>query len=159
MRRQTEPEMLRLIASYCSKAERCIQDVRKKISTTSISSEVEERIIARLLKERYIDESRYCRSFVKDKFRFNRWGRIKIGYELRGKNISANDINEAISQIDEDEYNSVLYDLLKDKMRTTMGKTAQDNFNKLYRFALSRGFESNLTLQQLKKLYNTNFEF
>ena len=158
MRQKSEPEILYLAASYCSMAERCIQDVRKKIRTACISSEVEERIIARLLKERYIDESRYCRSYVKDKFRLNRWGRIKICYELRGKNISANDIDEAVNQIDEDEYCSILYDLLKDKKRTTKGQTAQDVFNKLYRFAASRGFESNLTIQQLKKLLKASFD-
>ena len=158
MKQLNEQEILHLAASYCSLTERCIYDVRKKIASMCASSEMEERIIAHLLKEKFIDEARFCRSFVKDKFRFNRWGRIKIGFELRGKNIADTLINEAIAIIDEDEYESVLLTLLKDKKRTVKGKTEQDVFPKLYRFAVSRGFESSLTVRQLKKLLKTSFD-
>jgi len=158
MRQQTESEILHFAASYCSIAERCVFDVRKRILSAGASPEMTEQIIKQLKKEKFIDESRYCRSFVKDKFRFNRWGRIKISYELRGKNITSELISEAISQIDEDEYESVLYDLLKDKKRMAKGRTEQDIFRQLYRFAASRGFESHLTVQQLKRLFNTNLD-
>ena len=155
MKQLNEQEILHLAASYCSMAERCIYDVRKKIASAGASPETAERIIAHLLKEKFIDEARYCRSFVNDKFRFNRWGRIKISYELRGKNIDDSLINEAIANIDEDEYESALFALLKDKKRTVKGKTEQDIFAKLYSFAVSKGFESDLTVRQLKK----NFRF
>ena len=72
---------------YCSTAERCIQDVQKKIDAAGLPPDASERIIARLLKERFIDESRFTRFFVNDKLRFNKWGRVKIGYELYKKNI------------------------------------------------------------------------
>jgi len=155
MKQLNEQEILHLAASYCSMAERCIYDVRKKIASVGASPETAERIIAHLLKEKFIDEARYCRSFVNDKFRFNRWGRIKISYELRGKNIPDTLINKAIVNIDEDEYESTLFALLKDKKRTVKGQTEQDIFAKLYRFSVSRGFESDLTVRQLKK----NFRF
>ena len=64
-------------------------------------------------------------------------------------------INEAFTQIDEDEYESVLFALLKEKKRTSKGRTQQDVFPKLYRFAVSKGFESDLTLRQLKKMIET----
>jgi len=153
MRQRNEPEILHWAASYCSLAERCIEDVRLKIVSAGATPDMEERIIARLLKEKFIDETRYCRCFVNDKFRFNRWGRIKIDYELQQKKITSEIIAEAISQIEEDEYESVLYTLLKDKKRTVKGQTEQDIYNKLYRFAMSRGFESYLTVRQLKNLF------
>ena len=155
MKPLNEQEILHLAASYCSLTERCIYDVCKKITSAGASPETTERIIAHLLKERFIDEARYSRSFVRDKFRFNHWGRIKIGYELRSKNISNLLINEALTQIDEDEYESVLFALLKEKKRTSKGRTQQDVFSKLYRFAVSKGFESDLTLRQLKKMIKT----
>ena len=158
MKQRNEQELLHMAASYCSITERCIEDVRTKIISTGASAEVADRIIKRLLKEKFIDESRYCRSFVKDKFRFNRWGRIKLGYELRQRNIASDIISEAINSIDEDEYESALFALLKEKQRTTKGRNEQDIFNKLYRFATGRGFESSLTVRQLKKLFNTNFD-
>jgi regulatory protein len=152
MQQCNEQEILHLAASYCSSAERCIYDVRKKIAAVGASHEVEERIIAHLLKEKFIDEARYCLSFVNDKFRFNRWGRIKIGYELRSKDIDYMLIDEAMAIIDEDDYESVLLALLKDKQRTVKGATEQDVFAKLYRFAINRGFESDLTVRLLKKV-------
>ena len=158
MKQRNEQEILHRVASYCSTAERCIEDVRLKIVSAGATPEMEERIIARLLQEKFIDETRFCRCFVNDKFRFNRWGRIKISYELRQKNITSELISEALSQIDEEDYKSVLHALLKEKKRTAKGQTEQDLFNKLYRFALSRGFESNLTVQQLKKLFNQCFD-
>ena len=78
MKEITEPEMLHRAAAYCSTAERCIQDVQKKIDAAGLPPDASERIIARLLKERFIDESRYTRFFVNDKLRFNKWGRVKI---------------------------------------------------------------------------------
>jgi len=158
MKQLNEQEILHIAASYSSQAERCIYDVRKKITSVGGSSETTERIITHLIKEKFIDEMRYCRSFVNDKFRFNRWGRIKIAYELRSKNLDDKLINEAITNINEDEYESTLFALLKDKNRTVKGQTEQDIFAKLYRFALSRGFESDLTVRQLKKLKSNNDE-
>ena len=69
--------MLRRAAAYCSTVERCIQDVQKKIKAAGLTQEEGERIIARLLQEKFIDEHRFARYFVNDKFRFNKWGRIK----------------------------------------------------------------------------------
>ena len=73
MEQITEPEMLRRAAAYCSTAERCIQDVQKKIKAAGLSQEEGERIIARLLQEKFIDEHRFARYFVNDKLRFNKW--------------------------------------------------------------------------------------
>jgi len=158
MKHRNESELLHIAASFCSTAERCIRDVREKLVSAGASPETENRIIARLLKEKFIDESRFCRCFVNDKFRFNRWGRIKIGYELRKKDIVAGLISEALSQIDEEAYESALYALLKEKKRTAKGRTEQDLFIKLYRFAISKGYESNLAVQQLKNLFNQSFD-
>ena len=154
MKEITEPEMLRRAATYCSTAERCIQDVQKKIDAAGLPEDAAERIIARLLEERFIDESRYARFFVNDKLRFNKWGRVKIAYELYKKNIPAHIREEAIAAIDEDEYRSVLLDLLESKKKSTKGKDKRDIFNKLLRFAAGRGFESRIALDCLSQLSN-----
>lgn len=135
MKEITEPEMLHRAAAYCSAAERCIQDVQKKIDAAGLPPDASERIIARLLKERFIDESRYTRFFVNDKLRFNKWGRVKIGYELYKKNIPSPIREESLAAIDEGEYRSILLDLLKSKKKSTKGKDERDTFNKLLRFA------------------------
>lgn len=153
MKEITEPEMLHRAAAYCSTAERCIQDVQKKIDAAGLPPDASERIIARLLKERFIDESRYTRFFVNDKLRFNKWGRVKIGYELYKKNIPSPIREESLAAIDEGEYRSILLDLLKSKKKSTKGKDERDLFNKLLRFAAGRGFESRITLDCLSLLF------
>jgi regulatory protein len=174
---KTETELSVDLARYCSQAERCIDDVRKKIKTVGLTEntkmqtddetyqakDTESRIINRLIKEKFIDERRFCRSFVNDKLKFNHWGRIKIVYELRKRNIKPETYSDAIDSIDENEYMSILTGLIKSKKRSVKGHSAQDNFQKLYRFALSRGFEHPLIIKTLKDLlnnidYDTDFE-
>ncbi len=152
METKSEAEMLHRAAAYCSTAERCIHDVRKKIASAGLSPESEERIIARLIEEKFIDEARFCRSFVNDKLRFNEWGRIKTNYELRRKGVAQGVIDEALSQIDEDEYRRVLTDLLRRKKRTVRSVSDADLFVKLCRFAANKGYEQSLVVQCVRHL-------
>lgn len=156
MKQLSEPEMLHRAAAYCSAAERCIQDVEKKIKAAGLTGEESDRIIARLLKERFIDESRFARYFVNDKLRFNKWGRIKISYELQRKGIPADIRAEALAGIDEKEYQDILSSLLKSKKKTTRGKDERDVYTKLLRFAAGRGFEGRDANRCLKQLFNGN---
>ena len=156
---KSESEMLSTMAKYCSIAERCVNDIHKKIKTEGLPVDAEKRIIEYLLKEKFIDEKRFCRSFVNDKFKFNHWGRIKICYELKSRNIGSEIYYEAIDTIDEEEYLTLLADLLKSKKRTTTGRSQQDIFQKLCRFASSRGFETPLIIKTLKSLFkNIDYE-
>lgn len=87
--------MLHRAAAYCSASERCIQDVEKKIKAAGLAGEESDRIVSRLLQERFIDESRFARYFVNDKLRFNKWGRVKINYEMQRKGIPSSIRSEA----------------------------------------------------------------
>ena len=99
MKEITEEEMLRKAAAYCAEAERCRGDVEKKIARAGLEVEAAERILARLEKEGFIDDERYCRFFVNDKLRFNKWGRMKIALELRKKGIPAATYENALRNI------------------------------------------------------------
>jgi regulatory protein len=149
---KSESEMLSALARYCSQGERCLNDVRKKIRADNIPEEAEKRIIDRLLQEKFVDENRYSRSFVHDKFRLNHWGRIKIGYELKLKGIPPEIYREAMETIDEDEYLRVLTELFKSKKRTIKSHSPQDMYQKLFRFAAARGFETEYIINTLKKM-------
>jgi regulatory protein len=156
MRTQSESDMLHRMAAYCSTAERCVQDVRKKIQTAGLPDEAAERIVDSLVKEKFIDEDRFARSFVNDKLHFNQWGRIKISYELEKKNIPPSLRSEAIAGIDEADYQAILFSLLKEKMKTMQGKDEQEIFARLFRFAAGRGFESRETMACLHRLFKGN---
>ena len=136
----TEESALSRLANLCARAEYCIQDMRKKMSAWELSEEAQTRIIARLLKDRYIDENRYAHAFVRSKFRFNRWGRDKIRQALRLKGISDDDIADGLSEIQSEESDTMLKELLRKKSRTIKYNSDYERYMKLLRFAVSRGF-------------------
>ncbi|MCC8142867.1 MAG: RecX family transcriptional regulator [Tannerellaceae bacterium] len=154
MKQLTEPEMLHRMAAYCSSTERCSAEVERKILAGGLPPEAAARILERLIKEKFIDDRRYCRSFVNDKLCYNKWGRIKIGYELRKKNIPVAISEEILASIDEEEYTDILLTLLKAKLKSIKSKDERDTWNKLFRFAAGRGYESSLITQSLKTLLN-----
>lgn len=165
MKSVSEAEILHKMAAWCSLCERCIQDVQKKIKDTDLPYEAQERIIVRLLKEKFIDENRFTRSFVNDKLHFNKWGRVKIAYELKKRNIPSSIRVEVLENINEQVYQTILLSLLKAKMKSARGKDERDVFNKLLRFAVGRGFESTVIIPCLRQLFKgrdyeteTNYE-
>ena len=130
--------------------------MQKKIKAAGLTEEESDRIIARLLEERFIDESRFARYFVNDKLRFNKWGRVKINYEMQRKGIPSGIRSEALAGIDEQEYCSILLSLLKSKKKATRGKNDREIYAKLLRFAFGRGFEAKETSGCLKQLFDKN---
>lgn len=150
MRQISLAEALNKAAAYCSLCERCINEVRKKLAAWGIAPIEQNKIIERLIKERFIDEERYCRAFVNDKIRFNHWGKIKITAALREKQIDKKYISSAIDNIDENEYMQILRDILITKQKEYKGKEDFATKQKLIRFAASRGFEPTKILQIIK---------
>jgi regulatory protein len=116
--------------------------VREKLSTWGGTNEETDEIIAYLIEERYIDNQRYANSYTKDKFRFNHWGKYKISMMLRSKDISNEIIEDALCQIDEEEYLDKLQQILHDKLRSLKYSSEYEKKGKLFKFAQSRGFES-----------------
>ena len=99
----------------CSKKEVCTWDIKMKQRKWELNNDEIENIIEQLVKDDFINEARYSKAFVKDKFNFNKWGRIKIRYELSMRKISQTNINEALEQINEANYISILQTLLEKK--------------------------------------------
>lgn len=145
-------EAFKKLAARCTAKECCISEMREKLRNWNIQREDEESIIAQLLDEKYIDEERYCRAFTNDQFRFAGWGRIKIGYTLRHKQIDALTISQAVQAIDEEEYLASLRKILKGKALGLKALPAHKQSEKLMRFALSRGFETDIIRKCLKEL-------
>ena len=136
-------------AALCSRSEQAESDIRHKLSLWGISPNDADTIIERLIDERYIDEVRFASAFARDKFRFEGWGRIKIAYQLRIKHISNETIENAISEIEENDYIDTLKRILNTKMRSLTSKEPLQAKASLVRFATSRGFEPNLIYKYL----------
>lgn len=150
MKQLSEPEALNKAAAYCTLCERCILEVRNKLTAWGIENAAQQRIIERLESEGFINEERYCRAFVNDKIRFNHWGRIKITAALREKRVAKESIADAIEQIDEEEYSNVLKEVIAGKRKELKGKEDYQTQQKILRFAASRGFEPSLIMKIIK---------
>lgn len=138
--------------AYCSLSEHCKAEVLGKLQQWGAPEEAWESILDHLEKERYIDESRYAAFFVRDKYRFNQWGRIKIGQALRMKHIPTSSIAEAMEEIDEKEYLDILTSLLKKKVRSIKASSEYERNGKLIRFASGHGYEMDDILLCLKRM-------
>ena len=145
----TEQEAFLQLAALCAQAEHCEQEMRDKLKRWELDTPAADRIIARLQKERYIDDARYARAFVKDKIRYNKWGRRKVEQALWQKRIADYIRQQVLGEIDENEYLDVLRPLLKQKRRTTKAENDYALNQKLVRFALGRGFTFDLIRQCL----------
>ena len=146
----TEQEAYLRLATLCAQAEHCEQEMRDKMKRWEIDETAQNRIIDRLVKERYIDNERYARAFVKDKIRYNKWGRRKVQQALWMKRID-NDIQQRVlDEIDDKEYLDVLRPLLKQKRKSTKAANDYELNQKLVRFALGRGFTFDIIRQCLE---------
>lgn len=137
----TSDEILYKLAAKCSTSEQCLSDIGAKLAKYDLPEEEKTRILRHLVEEKYIDDRRYAEAFVRDKYRFNKWGRIKISQGLRMKGIDSETISTAMEAIDETEYLNILRDLIKTKRKSTHGKNDYEISGKLVRFATGRGFE------------------
>ena len=143
-------EALNKAAALCSAAERCEWDVREKLRAWEMSNGEADKVIAQLRKENFLNESRFAAFFVKDKFRFNKWGRIKIAYALKMKHIGSDAIQAAMQVIDDEEYVAMLRETLQSKQKGLKYRDECDRRAKLVRFAQSRGFEYEVIMESLK---------
>ena len=145
----TESEGKTLAERYCSGAEHCCQEVRAMLERHGAESADMENIIRYLIKEGYIDESRYAHAFVHDKVRFAKWGRIKIAQALRQKRIPQGIADDALSSIDQDEYLAALKEVLKSRCRTAKGNTEYERKMKTMKTVCGRGYEPSLVRKVL----------
>ena len=145
----TEQEAYLQLAALCAQAEHCQQEMRDKMRRWELDETVQNRIVARLVKERYVDDERYARAFVKDKIRYNKWGRRKVQQALWLKHIDTDVQQRVLDEIDEKEYLDVLRPLLKQKRKSVKAESDYELNQKLVRFALGRGFSFDIIRQCL----------
>ena len=143
-------EALNKAAGYCTLCERCISEVSAKLTAWDVPHSEQEKIITRLIEEKFIDEARYCRAFVNDKVKFNRWGRIKITAALHEKHLPQEYIKESLKNIDEDVYLQALQETIDIKRRELKGKDDFATQQKIIRHAASRGYEPSLIISTIK---------
>jgi regulatory protein len=136
----------------CSRQEYCRSDIQKKLGKWDIPSDEAEKILQKLTEEKFLDEERYTRFYVRDKFRFNKWGRKKIEWQLRQKRIDQSTISKALEQIDPQEYRNQLQEIIKEKIKQVKNKEPIQQKAAVIRNAASKGFEYEEILPLVEQL-------
>ena len=140
---------LKRAAELCSSQEQCTSHIRQKLSSWKVSEQDAEKILHVLIKEKFLDDQRYANFYVRDKFRFNGWGKVKLTMMLRQKELPGTIIEEALNQIDPELYKQKCEHLISEKAASLKESNQFKRKGKLFRFAAQRGFESDLIHQIL----------
>ena len=147
MKQLTEQEALFRLTALCSQAEHCSYEMTEKMRKWQISDEAQARIMQHLVEERYIDDERFCRYFVKDKIRYNKWGRRKVEQALWAKHIDS-DISKAIlDEVDDEEYINILRPMIKSRRKQMKDMSEYEANARLMRWAIGRGFTFDIIRQ------------
>ena len=144
---KTEQEAYLTLAALCAQAEHCQWEMLEKMRRWEVPEEAQARVMQRLVSERYVDDERYAQAFVKDKIRYNKWGRRKVDQALWQKHIDEDIRKRVLDEVDDDEYLKVLRPLLKQKRKSTKANSDYELNQKLMRFALGRGFTFDIIRQ------------
>ena len=151
-REQIVTETYSKMAQLCSRSEQCSADIRKKIVAFEIMDEVVEEIISKLKSEKFLDDERYVKAYVSDKFRLNKWGKIKIRHYLKAKGLSDNLIEIGLNEINEEQYKKALIAALKEKAKKVKSDNKYERTGQIIRFAQSRGFEPEIIHRYLNEV-------
>ncbi len=138
---------------YCAYQERSHSEVKNKLYGMGLSTKEINEIISTLIQDNYLNEERFAILFAGGHFRTKKWGKIKITYALKQKQVSPYCIKKALAQIKEQDYLITLQKLFDDKLITL--KSEKNIFvkkRKLYDFLYQKGFEGNLINDFLKGL-------
>ncbi len=150
-RRPISPDRaLARLEDLCARSEQSTGEAARKLAGWGIAAQDAAKIIASLVQRRYIDDRRYCHAFVKDKFRFARWGKRKIYAALSIKRVDRTLISEALDEIDGDEYYASLCEIIAAKARSMTDADTYEGRTRLFRFAASRGFEPDLVARAIR---------
>lgn len=139
-------------AAACARAEHSAGELRKKMIRWRLPRTDADRVIDYLYENSFIDDMRFARAFVNDKVAFDMWGRIKIRQALRLHGIDSETIATALDDVDVELYRQNLDTLLRQKAKLSAETDPYKRKTALYRFAASRGYESDLALPIINRL-------
>lgn len=140
------------MAKYCAYQERCVKDVCDKLKTYDIPEESKKEILAYLLDNRFVNDERFAKAFVRGKINQSGWGVNKIRFQLVRKGIAKELIDAAFEEFDPELYKEKLIAVLKAKAKTVKAENDFQKRQKLAAYALQKGFEASLVFEVVKEI-------
>lgn len=144
-------EAYQKMARLCSRSEQCSADIRRKIIAFELVDEIVDEIVEKLKEEKYLNDERFIKAYISDKFKFNKWGKIKMRYYLKMKGLPDDLIQNGLDEIDEKKYKEVLIKTLKDKAKSVKKKNKFEKMGQVIRFAQNRGYEPEMIHRYLNQ--------
>lgn len=151
--RLTPDQALQKIKQYCAYQERCHKEVKDKLYGYGLYSKDVDLLLSKLIEENYLNEERFAIQFAGGKFRMKQWGRVKIKYELKSRQVSEYCIKKALRSIDDEAYEATINKVVEAKLRTL--KSEKNSFikkRKLQDHLLQKGYELELIKEFVTKM-------
>lgn len=138
---KTPEQALAALMRLCARAEKCESDARRLMHGWGVAIADAERVLAQLIRDRFIDDSRYAEAFIREKLRLSGWGEYKIRTVLQRKGIARERIDAALATAERPDMTARLVEQLQRKARTTRDRSPYDLRNKLIRYGISLGYD------------------
>lgn len=146
----TVQEIQQKIAQYCVYQDRCHKEVEEKIKSYDLIPEAREMILMNLMKDNFLNEERFAKSFARGKFRIKHWGKNRIVNELKMRDISSYNIKTALKEIDDKEYLKTIYTITENRNNVISETNPYKRKKKLIDFLLRKGFETELIFKTVE---------
>jgi regulatory protein len=148
----TVQEIQQKIAQYCVYQDRCHKEVEEKIRSYDLIPEAREMILLNLMKDNFLNEERFSKSFARGKFRIKHWGKNRIVNELKMRDISSYNIKTALKEIDEKEYIKTIYTITENRNNVISESNIYKRKKKLIDFLLRKGYETDLIFKTVDEV-------
>lgn len=152
----TLKEAIQKIEQYCAYQDRCYKEVREKLYQMRLNAQEQDQVLVHLAEHKFLDEERFAKSFVRGKFNYKNWGRNKLRFELKFREISPYNINKALEEIDSDKYLEVLDKIARKRKADTSERNVYKLKKKITDYLLYRGWESNLVYDKIEEIFLEN---
>ena len=140
------------LKQYCSYQDRCHNEVENKLSKFNLISQAKDQILFNLINEDYLNETRFCKSFVRGKFKIKNWGKRRIIQELKSRKISEFNIKKGLSEINEFDYQEKFENLFNKKLSSLENLNSIDKKKKIFSYLQYRGWETNLIYEKINQI-------
>ena len=137
---------------YCSYQDRCHKEVTEKLKTFNVKHHESNQIISNLINDNYLNESRFCESFVRGKFKIKNWGKIRIISELKRRNISPYNITLGLKEVEDQDYLNKFEEIFKKKLSSLSNLSSDVKKKKIISYLQYRGWESNLIYSKINEI-------
>lgn len=150
-----DKKILAKLQRFCVYRERSVQEVKEKLALLNVPYAQYQLYISLLEEQKFLNEQRFIKAFINDKFKINRWGKNKIKQALALHKISAHEAEEMFeSCIDEQKYQKNLQHIITRFKPKTKGLENYKAQQKILAHCYAKGYEPEFTrkiLEQLKE--------